>query len=499
MNLYLFLPILNMSKLLWDSWNYADVNASKQLKVVTETDVAKNPWNVGAVRIFWENDGWAITWNVDLTSPENDIDYRQRVAQDLQLDEEVFNYTAQNTGKHIYANTTMAATWTAGQLTTNSGNIVTTTTGLLFQTRATFPATGTCTLSGDIELGFTAQPTTNTIVDFWFFLAPTSNPYAPTDGVYFRLNWSGLQGIVNSNGTETSTGVFPLADGTGTWTYTNNKRYQFIVYNGTTKAVFWVNDWTGAVKLWEITLPTGQARINMAWSVPFSVRHAISGGAASWALSCLIGAYNVRLGGVNYATSPSIAGNRMYGSYQGLSGGTMGSLANYANSANPTAAVPTNTTAALGTGLGGQYWETDTLAVNTDGIIMSYQVPAASANYSGKRLSIRGVKIDTFVQTALTGGGYNEIWAIAFWHTAVSLATTEAANGKARRILPLGSRTVASAAAVLTQLPTISIDLGDAPIFVNPWEFVAITKKKVGTAPSAWVMAHTITLIYGWE
>lgn len=104
----------------------------------------------------------------------------------------------------------------------------------------------------------------------------------------------------------------------------------------------------------------------------------------------------------------------MYGSYQGLSGGTMGSLANYANSANPTAAVPTNTTAALGTGLGGQYWETDTLAVNTDGIIMSYQVPAASANYSGKCLSIRGVKIDTFVQTALTGGGYNEIWAIAF-------------------------------------------------------------------------------------
>lgn len=93
----------------------------------------------------------------------------------------------------------MAATWTAGQFTTNSGNITTTTTGLLFQTRATFPATGTCTLSGDIELGFTQQPTSNTIVDFGFFLAPASNPYAPTDGVYFRLNASGLQGIVNSN------------------------------------------------------------------------------------------------------------------------------------------------------------------------------------------------------------------------------------------------------------------------------------------------------------
>lgn len=92
--------------------------------------------------------------------------------------------------------------------------------------------------------------------------------------------------------------------------------------------------------------------MNMAGSLPFSVRHAIAGGAAGSAFSAILGAYNVRLGGVNYATSPSIAGNRMYGSYQGLSGGTMGSLALYANNTNPTAAVATNTTAALGVGLG---------------------------------------------------------------------------------------------------------------------------------------------------
>jgi hypothetical protein len=58
---------------------------------------------------------------------------------------------------------------------------------------------------------------------------------------------------------------------------------------------------------------------------------------------------------------------------------------------------------------------------------------------------------------------------------------------------------VAAATAVLTQLTEIEFDLWDAPIFVNPGEFVAIAKKKVGTAPSAWVMAHNITLIYGWE
>lgn len=104
--------------------------------------------------------------------------------------------------------------------------------------------------------------------------------------------------------------------------------------------------------------------------------------------------------------------------------------------------------------------------------------------------------IDTFVQTALTGGGYNEVWTLNFGHTAVSLATVEAVAAKARRVVVIGSRSVAAAAAALTQLPRLSLDMGDNPVFVNPSEFVAIAKKKVGTAPSAGVMAHYITFIY---
>ena len=230
-------------------------------------------------------------------------------------------------------------------------------------------------------------------------------------------------------------------------------------------------------------------------------RQAITGGTAGGVIQCLVGAYNVRLGGVSYATAPAIAGNRMYGSYQGLSGGTMGSLASYVNNTNPTAAVPSNTalTANLISGLGGQCIETDTLAVNTDGIIMSYQVPSGTANIAGRRLVVRGVKIDSFVQTALTGGGYNAVWVLNFGHTAVSLATAEAATTKARRVVPLGANSVASAAAALTQLPTISLDLGDAPVYVNPAEFISISKKKVGTAPSAGAIYHLITVVYGWE
>lgn len=34
----------------------ADVNASRQLKVILETDASANPGNVGGVRFFSEND-----------------------------------------------------------------------------------------------------------------------------------------------------------------------------------------------------------------------------------------------------------------------------------------------------------------------------------------------------------------------------------------------------------------------------------------------------------
>lgn len=486
------------------SGNVAEVSTQKQLKVITEVSASTNPNFVGAVKSFSENDEGLITGETKLVSPEADVDYRVRVSQDLQLDEEVFNYVAQNTGKHLYGSTTMTNVWSAGQLTTNSNSITTTTTGTLFQTRSMFPTTGTCTLSGDFELGFSNQPTANTIIDFGFFLAPNANPYAPTDGVYFRLNANGLQGISANNGTETSTGVFPLSVGTGTWAYTNNKKYQFIVYMGGVEAVFWVNDGTGAVRLGSIPLPAGQNRMTMASSLPLSVRHVITGGAAGGIIQAQLGAYSVRQGGVQYATSPSIAGNRMFGSYQGLSGGTMGSLALYPNSTNPTAAVPTNTTAALGTGLGGQFWETVSLAVNTDGIISSYQVPVGTANIQGKRLVIRGVGLTSYVQTVVVGGPYVSQYSLAFGHTAVSLATPEGAVTKAPRRIALSGLTqvltAAQAISTMVSQPGGSfVDFGDAPIYVNPGEFVQLVTKHVGTAGTTGTVAHVVTFVYGWE
>jgi hypothetical protein len=384
------------------SGNVAEVTSANAVKVHLESDAYTDPMLVGSIRAMGEVDGGFITNTPILRPLELDADYRARFSQDCLYDEEVFNYLAQNTGKHNHLATTMASTWTAGQFTTNSASITTTTTGVQLSTYAFFPCTGTTTLSLDAEIAFSEQPKTNTFVEWGVGQAGTQL-IAPTDGVFFRLNSAGLQGICSYNGTETSTGVFPLSGGTGTWVYTDNKRYQYIVYQSMVEAMFWVNDGTGAVLLGRIPLPTAQPRMSMGAGGQVFFKHRIVGGAASGALQAYLGAYNVRQGGVNFTSTPSTSGSRTLGAYQGLSGGTMGSLALYPNSANPTAAVPTNTTAALGSGLGGQFWETATLAVNTDGVIQSYQVPVASVNIPGRRLVIRGVGLMSYIQTVIAG------------------------------------------------------------------------------------------------
>ena len=485
--------------------NELTLNAAGYVNVATELDAGNNPSNIGCIRIFAENDQGLITGEPKITSTENDIDYRQRISSDLILDECVFNYTAQDTGKHFYNNTTMTTTWTAGQLTTNGASITTANTGAQVVTYATFPNTGTQTLSADFEVAFSNQPTTNSFIEFGLGLAG-AGVTAPTDGVFFRLSSAGLQLVTSNNGTETVIPA-PLADGAGVWAYDNNKRYQFIAYMGGVEANFWVNDGTGAVLLGKIPLPAGQGRICMARGVQLFMKHRITGGAAAGVLQAFFGAYNVRLGGSNLTSCVSTQGNRIEGSYQGFGGGTLGSLARFGtissgNEANVTAAVPTTTTAALGSGLGGNFWETVSLAVNTDGIIQSYQVPALSVNSAGRRLCIRGVFLNSYVQTVIVGGGYIAEWFLAFGHTAVSLATTEAAASKAPRRIALPfvqTVTAAQAANTLVAQNETFCDFGDAPIYVNPSEFVQLCTRHLGTAGSSGTVVHKITFVYGWE
>jgi hypothetical protein len=493
------------------SGNVVEVAGTNQLKIIAETDAIASPGNIGGSRFFSEVDQGYIRGAISLKSPEADFDYRLRVSQDLLLDDEWFNYTAQNSAKHSYLITTMTNSWAAGTLTTNSGNITTTTTGTILSTWAAFPVLGTTTVSMDAEIGFTAQPQANTFIEWGVGLVGTTTG-APPDGVFFRLSSAGLQGVASINGTEVNTGIFTGPGAAGTWTYTNDKRYQFIAYQSGTEAYFWVDDGTGAVLLGEIELPASTGVVSMAGSGNVFFKHRITGGAGGATISAKVSRYSLRQGGVQISTTPSTQGSRLYGSYQALAGSaTYGTIARVGtittgNEANVTAAVPTTTTAALGTGLGGTFWETVSLAVNTDAIIMSYQVPVGSVNSSARRLVLRGMYLNSYVQTVIVGGPYVAEWFLAFGHTAVSLATTDvvtgatAAKGPRRIALPFTQVvTAAQAVSTLVSQPTQFVDFGDAPIFVNPGEFIALCTRHIGTAGTTGTVVHRVTPVYGWE
>jgi len=448
----------------------------------------------GAVTLLSESDGGSITGTRSVIAPETDSDFRLRVGIETQMDDETFNHTAQNTGKFTYANTTMTNTWNTSGLLTNASSITTTTTATSFGSYAFFPLFGGGIITYvQFKGSFSAQPVANTIIDMGLYLRGAANPYAPTDGVYFRLTSAGLFGVVNHNGTETTTSTL-------SFNYDNSTCYQFLITMQEDKVRFWIDD----ILYGEIETPVAQGQPCMSSALPFSMRHAIVGGAAGGVIQFTLRDYNISLGGVPFSRTLGEVSNSSLGSYQGQSGGTMGTIGTYTNSTNPTAAVPTNTTAATGAvGLLNQSWETFSLAVNTDGILLSYQVPAGTVSLAGKRLKVTGVKLSSFVQTVLAGGPMVRQFALAFGHTAVSMATAEAATTKARRIvlLPELQQAVTSNQAVSTIIsqPGGCVSLFPEPVYVNPGEFVAVIVKGIGTVGTSGTIVNHIQLIYSWE
>jgi hypothetical protein len=465
----------------------ANVTTTFDLQVRTPTDEA----TAGFAQISSENDDGSATGSRHCLSPETDSDYRLRMATDSLWDSETFNYTAANTSKHITRLTTFTVSYASGFFMTNAASVTTASSSAMLATYRHFPVYGADQTYAEIAAGISAAMPSGTTMDLGFFTNSGSTPFAPNDGAYIRITNTGVTGVVNYNGAETSTAVFKTTDGVTNFAPAPNVTYHFVVSVNEREVEFWIDDTLRGTITIDATA-TGQPFI--AGSLPFAVRHTISGAGAGGVVQMKVADYTISKGGYNptrsWETTLAAAGMM---AYQGQSGHTQGSTANYANSANPTAAVPTNTTAALGTGLGGQFWETDTLAATTDGIICSYLNPVATANITGRCLIVRGVKIASHVQTVLgAGAGYVASWSLAFGHNALPLNTGEGATTKAPRRIALGFQTVPTVAAALTLLQEVEMRF-DCPVVINPGEYIAIVKKKIGTAPASGTIAHLIT------
>lgn len=444
-----------------------------------------------AAIIFSENDPGTATGARSVLSPETDDDYRLRVALDTLVDTEVFSYGAQNTGKYTVSAITMVPGYSTAGFSLNSTNIVTTTTGVRARTYAEFPVTGVIASYYEAKLSVSAAGVpTNVVVDVGAFRDSGTNPFTPTDGAFFRATPAGWFGVaVASGGPDNTVGPFafvPVA----------NRVYKLGLYITVKEVEFWIDD----VLYGRLPRPADSGQPFTSTSLPWACRQVITGGPAASPFQAIVRQYTVSLGGPSLSSTPDEQGARCYGSHQGLGGGTMGSLATYANSTTPAGVAGSNTGAAA-TGLGGQVNLNAPAAAVTDLILISQQVPAGAPTVQGRRLALRGVSISAAILGAAVATTETSLaFSLAFGHTAVSLAVTESATAKAPRREALGilSWPIGAAVGSGPREGRIYTPFTTA-IYVNPGEFIAVVGKVLaGTAtPSQTIYIH-VTYDYGW-
>ena len=455
-----------------------DTNLLVNMPVSAET--------AGFVTLSADNDMGDVTGSRYVLSPEVTGDYRLRTGVDQMLFNELFPGAALNTGLWTSPVTTATLTVAGGFANLNAAGSISINAVARLGTYRSFPCYKSYTTYFESELNFTSLPVIGNVCE-WGAIIHTGTA-TPTDGAFFRFNAVGeFRCVINNNGTETQSGTLDaslLVD--------VNHTKSYLIYIMSNQAFFWIDN----VLVAKIEAPAGQGTVTSSQNLPISFRNHNST-ATSTAQIMKIAMVNVTLADMN---SGKPWGDIICGSggnaSQGQTSGTLGSTALYTNSLAPTVgAAMTNTTAALGSGLGGQFSALPTLAANTDGIVSSFQVLAGTSTIPGKSLYINSVTINSIVTTVLAGNATPVIYAysLAYGHTAVSLATTETSTSKAPRRKVLGLQQFAAAAALGSTATPFTINFTN-PIVVQPGEFIQVVAKNIGVVTTTGVITFFIDI-----
>lgn len=476
----------------------AEVNAQNHLKVTTETNVAANPGNVGAFRMFSENDAGSVTGEVYLQAPETSDDYRLRVGTDTLLFDHTFAETLVDTSAFKITNVAvMTSSLSNGFLTLNAGNATTAGNHIAYATQRHVRLRATAPLYVEATGNLTAIPITGQIIEVGLFV-PTAGTQ-PQDGCWYQVTSAGVVGIVAYNGSITQSGILvppeslPISTN-GTYLILANQSY----------VEFWIDD----ILMGEIKVPAGQATPFLTDSLPFSIQQRNSGTVAGTGQSQIrVGDVSLICGDIatNKPWASQMAGMGQMG-YQGQAGGTMGTTALLPNATAATTLTGTalSQTAAIATGLGGQAGITAGVA-GLDGLVTAFQVPVGSVTQPPRNLTIKGIKISAVnIGAAVATTASIVQWSLGFGSTALSLATPEAqtvtaVSTKAYRRIPLGFSSFVVGSAIGAQAQDINISF-DCPIVVFPGEFVStVAKFIVGTATASQVIWCAITYDSHWD
>jgi hypothetical protein len=480
--------------------NDAKVDAQGNLMVATSLV----PANIGALRMYTENDAGSITGTPYLMQPETSLDYKLRVGLDTLLFNDSFNTAAgvqnNNLWKVVIASSMSVASG-AGALQFNANNTLTSGAGVAVWSCRYFPLIQTSPIYIAFNGYPTDQPLANQVVEFGLFL-PTTSGAAPTEGVFFRYTSAGLYGVTNYNGVETQV----LLQATQ---LTANTQVVFTIACSEDQTRFWIND----ILLGTIKTPAANGTPFMTYALPIAMQfrnnNLVTGSPVMQWKMCDV-SVNLADFNTNKPWSHQMCGMGLNAA-QGQNGhSSILSTASTAVTAAPAAAaalVQTSVTSQF-TGLGGIFRVLPTLTAGTEGLLCSYQNPAASINLTPRTLYITGCKIYSTVEVALTGGPLINVLQLLYGHTAVSAAvtsdtTTAWATGsvKCPRRIPIGIEVYQSAAAVGAVANTngLSLDLSQSPVVVNPGEFIAIGLRNQGTVTTAGNTLYTVTFTGYWE
>lgn len=353
----------------------ANVDSNFNLQVATTL----NEELAGYVTLSAENDSGEVTGTRYTSSPEVSHDFRLRTANDQTIFNELFPGTAINTTLWSSPTTTATITAAGGFANLNAGASVASGAVARLQTYRSFPCYKSYTTYFEMEINFTSFPVVGNVCEWGAGISTGTT--TPTDGTFFRLNAVGeFRAVINNNSTETQSETLDFNTLVGI-----NTTRAFLIYVCSNAAYFWIDN----ILVSKIITPAGQGTTTSSQNLPLFFRN-YNISATSTPQIMKVAMVNVTLADQtsNKAWPHVLAGAGAHNS-QGQTGGTLGSTALYTNSlAVGAGAAMTNTTAALGVGLGGQFTTQPTLAAGTDGIVSSYQVPVGTAAYPGKSIYI---------------------------------------------------------------------------------------------------------------
>ncbi len=466
------------------SSDLASVNTNKQLEVVTPRTKSQAGYVVVAGESHDGAAGEARLIRPMKVSPDG----RARVGVDNSQWREAFNHAQQDFGSYNFTTTTATIAVTGGFLAFNTGNSVASGAVARVQTFKTFELPAFGGLEVIFRTRFTAAAQLNNVCEMGLGIA--SGTTTPTDGVYFKLTAGGdLVGVINVNGTETTTAAMP--------THTINAVDDYRIVIDQAQAEFYINGVLRGV----IDGAATAASISLARSLPLLMRFYNSAATSS--------AQRMEIAEVGVITKDIITNREFAVAQAGMGmnavnvakGVAAGQTANYANSAAPASATLSNTAAGYTT-LGGQFQFAAVAGAETDYALFALQVPATAAAGANKNLVITGVKIDTINTVAAVATTATVMqWALGVGSTAVSLATSDSNSTGARqsRRIPLGIQSFPIGAAVGAQATGIAVTF-DSPLYVDSGTFVhLILKMPIATATATEIFRGVAAINGYWE